>query len=436
MIKCYILDGQFYEEGIVFEEFNQINSILKLSNKSIVSMPIEALVLIMDKYSKRLSSNRNILRIEGVPYLSFYLKKNNINRLLKTSFGNRKFLDEFIEVDEAKYIKAQPRGTICHWIAGNVPTLSIYSAFHGLLGKNTNLLRVPQNSIGEVISILKLLDDIEVQVEEKVYSSKDLLKNICIVYFESQNKDLNSSMSLLGDGRIAWGGEEAVNAINTLPKKTTCKDLIFGPKYSFSVFDKEVLASQEIDDCLENLVMDIIAFDQKACSSPQVLFIEKSNISIDMVAEKLAYIFQKISRRYPNNNLEQYVAAKIINKRGEYGLSLEKSLYCSKGLDYTILIDNEMKLEEPVHGRTIFLKEVSSVFDVINLITPRIQCVGIAFKNVNKTLEFSDKVTRMGVDRVTKVGYMNLYDFPWDGSLVLNELVRWCSLNIKGMLDD
>ncbi|WMJ82382.1 acyl-CoA reductase [Clostridium sp. MB40-C1] len=435
MIKCYMLDGQFYEDGIVFEEFDQISGILKLNNKKIASMPIEALMFIMDKYSKRLSSNKDILRIEGVPYLSFYLKKNNINKLLRMNFDNTRFLDDFIEIDEEKYLKAQPRGTICHWIAGNVPTLSIYSAFHGILSKNANLLRIPQNSIVQVIDILKLLDDIEVQVEGNVYSSKDLLKNICIVYFESENKDVNSSMSLLGDGRIVWGGEEAVNAITTLPKKTTCKDLIFGPKYSFAVFDKEALEGQEIDKYLENLVMDIIAFDQKACSSPQVLFVEKSTMSIDMIAKKLACIFQKINRRYPNNNLEQYVSAKIINKRGEYGLSLEKSLYCSKGLDYTILLDDQIKLEEPVQGRTIFLKEVSSVFDVVNLITPRIQCVGIAFKNTNKTLEFSDEITKMGVDRVTKVGYMNLYDFPWDGSLVLNELVRWCSINVKGMLD-
>ncbi len=36
--------------------------------------------------------------------------------------------------------------------------------------------------------------------------------------------------------------------------------------------------------------------------------------------------------------------------------------YISKGLQYTILIDSEIKLEEAITGRTIFIKEVEDIY--------------------------------------------------------------------------
>ncbi|MCY6484325.1 acyl-CoA reductase [Clostridium aestuarii] len=434
MIECYAFNGQFYKNGLKINSFDEITINLKDNRKILSSMPVEAIVLIMHEYSKKLSSNREILKIQGVPFLSFYLKKNNIKKLLNVSLGKEEYLDKFLEVDDEKYIKAQARGMVCHWVAGNVPTLAIYSAFQAMLCKNSNLLRVPRNSIKDVIKLLNILDDIEIDFEGKIYSSETLLKNICIIYFDSGDKKQNSLMSLQADARVIWGGKDAVDSIACLPKKTTCKDLVFGPKYSFAVFDKTAVESCDFDRYLENLVSDIVAFDQKACSSPQVLFVEKSFVPIEKVGYRLSKIFQKMSKRYIENGIEQYIAAKIINKRGEYGLSLDKTFYSSKGLEYTILIDKDVRLEEPVHGRTIFVKEVDNIFEVVKLITNKIQCVGIASKDKEKVIKFADCVTKSGVDRVTKIGFMNLYDFPWDGSLVLNELVRWCSLNIKGMI--
>jgi len=32
---------------------------------------------------------------------------------------------------------------------------------------------------------------------------------------------------------------------------------------------------------------------------------------------------------------------------------------------------------------------------------------------------------------VVKVGFMNLYDSPWDGKLFMSEVVKWTSLNLK-----
>ncbi len=72
--------------------------------------------------------------------------------------------------------------------------------------------------------------------------------------------------------------------------------------------------------------------------------------------------------------------------------------------------------------------------EICPLITKNIQTIGIASKNNKKTIDFASRVTAIGVDRVVKIGYMNFYDSPWDGTLITSELVRWCSLSINGMI--
>lgn len=429
MITCYSLDGKIYDEGISFKNLDTIYSSLKDNWNLLNSMPVEVVISILEEYGKKLYLSRDLLKIEGVPFLSFYLKKNNIEKLINRSIGDKSYLNEFVHIENEKFIKAQGRGVACHWIAGNVPTLGFYSIFQSVIAKNSNIIRVPKQSIDLVLKLLKLMDNIEINYMSKTYFSRDILKNISLIYFDSNDRVLNEQMSIRADARIIWGGEDAVNSINTLPKKTTCKDLIFGPKYSFAIFDKSVIESSECEAAMDKFVMDVAIFNQSACSSPQVLFIEKSEVPLYEVIGKLSNAFEKLDKRN-KNILDESTAAKIINKRGFYSLSLDKDLYCSKGLNYTILVNNEISLEEPIGGRCLFVKEIDNMFDVKNLITRRVQTIGVACKDKKKILDFSNIVTERGVDRVVSVGLMNIYDYPWDGFFMINELVRWCSVNL------
>ncbi|WP_315115039.1 acyl-CoA reductase [uncultured Clostridium sp.] len=435
MIKCYTLNGEFFREGLEFNNFDNIYEILKENENRLKNIPVDAILQLINEYSATISKRRDLLIKEGVPFLSFYLKKNNLDKVINLNISNKYFLDKFIEVDEKKFIKAQKRGIVCHWIAGNIPTLGIYSIFQSIICRNSNIVKIPLKNEDIIIELLKPLKDIKINFEGTQYYGLDILINICIINFSSKDMDLNLKMSKIADCRVFWGGEEALRQIRKLPQKTTCKDIIFGPKYSFAAFDKEVIESNDLEKYLENLTLDIITFNQEACSSPHVLFLEKSLISIEEVSHRLIKAFEKMSKRYSINHVDEGIAASIINKRGEYALSLEKMIHCSKGLEYTILISDEFKLEEPVGGRTIFLKEVQNISEVKNLITPKIQTVGIAFKNEEKALVFADEITNRGVDRVVKVGYMSLFDTPWDGLLTISELVRWCSININGMIE-
>lgn len=63
-------------------------------------------------------------------------------------------------------------------------------------------------------------------------------------------------------------GSKAVRAISLLPCKDHCETIIFGPKYSFAVFDKQYIESDSFKSSLPMMVKDIAVFNQMACSSP------------------------------------------------------------------------------------------------------------------------------------------------------------------------
>lgn len=431
MINCFMLENEFFSKHKEFVDLNFIADKLDRSREKIYSYPLEAIEEIINKYSRIIGTRRELLSYEGVLFLALWLRKENIEKTLRLNFKDIRCLDEFIEEENDKFIRVQPKGIVCHFMAGNVPTLAIYSLFQAFLCKNASILRIPLESMKIVLELLKPLSDIKINYEGKEYYGKELLECACIIHFPSNDREMMIEMSLKADVRVIWGGEKAVNTITMLPKKTTCKDIVFGPKYSFAVFEKSALESQDLSKIFDAVSQDIIIFDQTACSSPQVLFIENSSLSLREVALLLEKSINKFSKNHQKVEITQSTAAKILNKRGEYLLSPDKDIICSKDLQYTILMDNEIRLEEPIHGRTIFLKEIDDIFKVCEFITPRIQTIGIAFEDKNRMIKFANKVSFKGVDRLVKVGCMNFYDSPWDGMLFMNEMVRYTTLNIK-----
>ncbi|OPJ57751.1 acyl-CoA reductase [Clostridium chromiireducens] len=431
MISCYMLGDKFFTEPKKYQNFDEIIEELNKNREAIYSYPSGAIVEIINKYSKILSSDRKFLNYEGVPFLALWLKKSNIIKLLCLDLNKQEYLDDFIQIEDNKFMKAQPMGVVCHFMAGNVPTLPIYYLIQALLCKNINICRVPLESIRIVSELLKPLLDIKVNYNSMEYNGITLLKSISIINFSRDNIELNTEMSKVADVRVICGGEKAVNSLSTLHKKTTCKDIIFGPKYSFAVFEKSAMESLNLSKTFDDFAKDIISFDQKACSSPQVLFIEKSNVTLKEAALKLSKSLERVLKRYPETEINQGTSANIINKRGEYLLSPEKDIICSRDLQYTILIDKDIALEEPIQHRTIFLKEVEDIFEVCKLVTPRVQTIGIASEDNNKIINFANKVSLNGVDRLVRVGFMNLYDSPWDGMLFINQIVKWTVLNLN-----
>ena len=152
-----------------------------------------------------------------------------------------------------------------------------------------------------------------------VLSQSGLLPFLAVVWFDYQYQDLNEAMSRAADTRMMWGGAPALQAISALPRQDHCTDIAFGPKYSIGLLDRKRLERSEgLESVIAAFVRDIAAFDQRACSSPQTIFVEKnSRLTLREVAELFAAQFRRLP---PKPSLDFYTTVRILNARAS-GLS-------------------------------------------------------------------------------------------------------------------
>jgi hypothetical protein len=266
----------------------------------------------------------------------------------------------------------------------------------------------------------------EVQWEGKRFKGSDLLARTSVVHFDSAHTGWNEALSQVADVRLIWGGTEAVNAARRLPRTEHCEDLIFGPKFSLGVIDKASLAdADEAHALARTMAREVALFDQAACSSPQVLFIEGKLDEHTGWLDQVHAQLQQVETRQPRRVFNQTAAANALRLRGSYGLDEDRRVWASRGTQHTLLAGEGADLPEAVQGRTLFVRCVSHLEQVIPLLTPKIQTLGVAIADADLADRFTQEAATAGVSRCVPLGTMNFFETPWDGMLPLSRLVRW-----------
>lgn len=423
MIKCYLLDGIFKESS--HNDFNQIRAKINNNRRELYQLKPEIIIEILTALSKKIIRDKSINKVPGATYVALWLRSENLKRIYRINYGKTSYLEDFQSFEDYFELYAQPRGVVCQWVAGNIPTLSFFSLIQVILSRNGSIVKVPEENQEFILSLLRLLNDIHVEINGKKYSGKIINRSVAIVSFEGKNYNLSKEFSLVADVKIVWGSAEAINAINSLPQREHCETIIFGPKYSFGVFDRGFIESDTFDNALDYAVKDVVLFNQMACSSPHVFFFERSRYSLKEIAEKMKSSFENLPQKLLNEPLPQNIALEVINTRGIYLLSTKNDILKSDDLSWTVLLNQKTGLEEPVQGKCIFLKEINDINDVLYFITPKIQAISIGTKDPSKKYEFARNATYNGADRITSPGKMHDFDLPWDGIMTLNRLVRW-----------
>ncbi|MEA3457911.1 MAG: acyl-CoA reductase [Candidatus Thermoplasmatota archaeon] len=426
MINCYLLDGEFKEKSYV--DFAGIADVVNENRVKLSKMPLNAIIELMGKLGKQIIRDDSLNQYQGISYISLWLRKDNLRNICKLNYSNNEYLDHFTKVGTKLEMYAQPRGIVCHWVAGNMPTLAFFSAVQAILSRNGSIIKVPEDYKFLILSILNILNTIEIEYEGDKYYGNDIVKSISIVSFNGHDHEISTRFSLTADCKLVYGGSDAIKAIASLPQKESCDTIIYGPKYSFAVFDKEYIENDLFDDALKKCMSDVSLFNQMACSSPHTLFFEKSKYSIEEIAEKLKVHLENLPEGLLKQEKPQWMAANTINARGMYLLGDDTKILKSEGLEWTILINEKTCLEEPIFGKCVFVKEISDIDEVLELITRKIQAITVCVSDQDKRRDFAINATYRGVDRITTPGHIHDYDLPWDGILPLNRLVRWVIL--------
>ena len=395
--------------------------------------PIDALIGLIDAAAKRWATDPKylFLKDKGLNFLATWCSERHLREIAQFGLrGNLAYADTYCAFPESEkhLLKANSRGLVCHWMAGNVQILGLFALVQCIMTKNVNLLKVSSHDEGVFASLLSAFEGLTYTTPDG-YTIKgdDLLKTMGVIYFSHNAMKLGELMSKNADVRIAWGGREAVETVAAYPSKYDCETVIFGPKLSFAVVSKEMLTDEQAAKKLARRVsVDVSVFDQTGCASAHNLFIEKGGaVTPERFCQILNESMGKTEIQIPKPTMSPEQVSAVHSIRGVYdfcGLSIG-----SETMSYSILLDDKDELHKPVYSRVLFVHAVDSIMQATKHITEDIQTIGIE-ATPEQAVAFAEAATPMGAVRFPQIGRMLNFEMPWDGIVLIDRLVKWNTL--------
>lgn len=436
-VEDTLLDIQYFKGNINgntgYEQLQSIIGQLNESQKWLAEQPVDALIGLMGKVAHKWLTDPQFafLKDKGLLFLSNWCSANHLTQIAQEGLkGNLNYADTFCSFEKSNkhLLKANARGLVCHWMAGNVQILGMFALVQCIMTKNVNLLKVAAKDNGVFSSLISAFEGISYTNEHgyTVYGD-DLVKTIAVVYFSRHAQKLGELMSKSANVRIAWGGKEAVETVANYPSMIDCETVVFGPKLSFAVIAHEELSSeQEAKKLARKVAVDVCVFDQAGCASPHNLFIEQGgNVSPERFCEILAESFPKTEIQIPKPMISMEQISAIHSIRGVY--DFKGKMWGSSSMSWSILYSEENELCKPVYSRVLMVHPVNHINDSLIHIEDYIQSIGIAAP-LEKAIDYANKATAKGVSRLPLIGRMLNFEMPWDGIFLIDRLVKWNTL--------
>ena len=164
IINNMTLESIFLDGRIVSEDMKSSYTFLDIKSKvedglqALRTISVNQILDFFNGYSRALIQSPNAKEIDGIAFLSNWIRKSNLEKLIQNNLGNKEVLNQFIGMGN-KRVKAQSKGIVCHWIAGNIPTLALFSLFQSILVRNANIVRLPVQSIETITKLMKLFSE-------------------------------------------------------------------------------------------------------------------------------------------------------------------------------------------------------------------------------------------------------------------------------------
>jgi len=361
---------------------------------------------------------RETADIPGVQFLRMWLRRGTLEPIIARELGGKALCGDWMEDGRAR-LKAYPLGVVGHWPAGNIEIQPVLSMTCALLGGNASLVRVPGGLNDSTRLIMGKLEQSD--------RARVLTRRVCMLVFDHARRDLQEAMARSVDGAMIWGGEEAVLQVRGLPFPHWARLAVFGPRISVAAMDADSWSkTQEQESWCRRIARDVWQFDQQACSSPQVLFLEKkAGHSSHDFAPSLKKAFESENRLHPRQTIHAALTTAICQARASWLLdNVAKSAIFSQGPDWTILLGSGSEIPKPTQGKTLTVLEVDDLFDPIEKLDGNVQTLGLAMSNPAREAKLASVAARRGVDRIVKLGRMHVFAPPWDGVDLIRPMVR------------
>lgn len=330
------------------------------------------------------------------------LLRENIEKIINEELGDIDVLDKWIKTSYGK-VHRQPRGVIFHNVSGNAFVVIPLSISMGLLSKNCNFVKVSGDEPYFAYAFHQSLIEIDETIKDR----------LSVMYFNSEDSNIYETIVKKTDCVIHWGGEHSGKIMAELCAKYNSHLIMHGAKISFEVIDD----IDDIDDITEGVAKDIICWEQKACLSPRIIFVN-NKIETELFAEVVAKKLKMFTSIVPKAYLNPWSSIKVIQDRQycllKYGVKKKEKvkMYSSYNADYTVISNSKMPDKQDIDrcfNRFIFVCPYKNSDEVHEYVESNLKDYLQTMGYSGQDEEFIEKMTLLGVSLVTKPGEMPLH---------------------------
>ena len=318
-----------------------------------------------------------------------------------------------------------PVGLLVHVVPGNIATAGPISLVEGLLTGNVNAVKTSSGSTTLTQHVAAALAGIEPR----------LAPYLIVLRFSSHRREWMNQLCAPADAVAVWGSDEAVAGIaGHVPSGTPI--VVWGPKISFAYLGQ---GAWHDDSVLGALADDVCRYDQQACSSPQVLYVDTAEEDeLFAAADRAATQLSRMDLARPAAEPDPAEQAEVTNvvtvARQEQHLGLTR-VWSDPEYRWHVLADTRPALRASPLFRTLWVKPLPAdrILPTLRPIRRYLQTVGLA-PGRGDTDMLTRSLIAAGALRITAVGTMHdsYPGEPHDGEHALRRYSRRVSIQLPG----
>jgi Acyl-CoA reductase (LuxC) len=332
----------------------------------------------------------------------------------------------------ASYSNYEPE-VIGHICAGNILGLPAFEIVMDKLVDAATWIKVPTEEPVFGALYAKSIQEVD----------PSLADTIAVLPFGSENTTVQEFLFSKSDLVRATGGERARKGLTEIAEKYNVPLAGHWHKFSFIVIAREYLDTQA-REIAELGSIDVSAWDQQGCFSPQEIFVEMGGrVSPQQFAKLLGEEMERTAHALPKGTnsgkiqvLDGYYQYLTKEMMGE-----PVKLFSSPTYQWLVIYDENVTNFEPSPlFRVIRVKPVADIMEIPKRVKPIggfLQTVGVAVPST-RLIPFADALGEAGVTNIRTISSMTLQKSwePWDGRFPLHELfehdaIRWTSIDTR-----
>jgi hypothetical protein len=323
---------------------------------------------------------------------------------------------------------------IGHICAGNILGLAAFEMVMDKLVDAATWIKVPSEEPVFGALYAKSIEEVD----------PSLAYTIAVLPFGSEQTFVQDFLFSQSDLVRATGGEQARRNLTTLAENHHVPLAGHWHKFSFITIARDYLERTHASEIAELASLDVCAWDQQGCFSPQEIYIETGGaVSPKEFAGLLAKEMERTTHALPKgtNSGKMHVLDGYYQYFTKETMGEPVKIFPSKSHQWLVIYDESNPNCEPSPlFRVIRVKPVADIMEIPEKVRPLgsfLQTVGVAIPQ-GRLLAFADAMGQAGATNLRTISGMTLQKAwePWDGRFPLQELfehdgIHWTSIDTK-----